>query len=561
MNASYDVLIIGSGFGGSISAYRLAQAQRNSGKPVSVCVLERGKRYNRGEFPRRLNRTKDWWWRNEGQRGWRGLIDFRSFDNISVVCASGVGGTSLMYLDIQVDAFESTWSQVGPEGQRRWPRSVDWASEMPGYYARVKQMLRPTPIPRPTLKTLALRRGAQAMGAGDRFKLLDVAVYWGQNGSEPGLLHSDPYGRGGPPQAGCVYCGECDIGCNIHAKNTLDLNYLYFAEKAGAEVWSQHQVISIERNPPGHPVHPEGYTISYEDLRFGIRGRVSASMVIVAGGCLGSTELLLRAKHGFVHGKEKIAATLPDLSPRLGDFFSGNGDFGAIASETNRETLPMAGPTITAAVDLREKLGGNGFLIEDGGLPDVVRAGLRRLPGGLSTARRLFSFIRELFARGDARPIVESVFQLLEFEALRDALPFLVMGHDAADGKMSVDEAGKLQIRWPHAASMPYFREVENSLRQLAEQPSGLDGNLAMVPSWSFAKHLITVHPLGGCPMGEDAGDGVVDSHGEVFGYPNLYVLDAAIVPSAIGPNPSKTIGALTERACDHIIRSSPALQ
>ncbi len=563
VKSAYDVLIIGSGFGGSITACRLARAQQLAGKTVSVCVLERGKRYNRGEFPRSLLRAKDWWWRNEGQGGWTGLLDFRTFENIAVLRASGVGGTSLVYLDVQIDAFHSTFDVVGPEGQKRWPSSVDWrdANEMPRYYGMVFDMLRPTPIPDPPLKTRALQAGAAGAGAGDRFWLPDLAIYWGKNGGERGVLRDDPYQRNGPPQSGCAYCGECFLGCNIHAKNTLDLNYLWLAQLAGAEIFSQHQVVSINPNRPNHPVHPDGYTVAYEDLRWGFGGEVSAGKVIVAGGALGSTELLLRAKYDHCRRGKEVKATLPRLSPRLGSFFSGNGDFGAVGFKTNRVTNPMEGPTITGVVDFRDMLGGQGFIIEEGGVPDLLRDGLKQFPGGLAASRRWIQWFQGLFHRLDRRRsqprLVEGIFNLLDFDAVRDAMPYLVMGIDAADGQMNLDQnSGNLRLTWAHANSLPFFREIERVLRELTQAPSpGLDGNLMVNPSWSSQKELVTVHPLGGCPMGDDESKGVVDPQGEVFNYPNLYVVDGAIVPSAIGPNPSKTIGALAERAAEHIIK------
>ncbi len=190
--------------------------------------LERGKRYHRGEFPRDLARTKDWFWRGGGRKGWRGLLEFRSFDGISVLCGSGVGGTSLVYADVQLDAFTTILRNP------RWPKSVDWTREMPGYYRRIVEMLHPSPMAEPPLKTLALKAAADGVGAGERFSLVPLAVYWGQNGSQPGVLENDPYGYGGPPQMACQNCGECFIGCNTHSKNTMDLTYLW---QARAREW------------------------------------------------------------------------------------------------------------------------------------------------------------------------------------------------------------------------------------------------------------------------------------------------------------------------------------
>jgi cholesterol oxidase len=555
MKPAYDFVIIGSGFGGAIPALRIAEGQRRAGKAVSVCVLERGKRYNMGEFPRNFNRPKDWWWRHEGRRGWKGLIEYRASDNIAVICGSGVGGTSLVYLDVQIDIFKSAFEiREGTGGPYRWPQSVDWWTELPAYYSRVSHMLHPTPIPEPTLKTKALAAAAGAIGADDRFRLLDLAIYWGRNGSERGVLNPDPYGGGGPPQYGCSYCGECFIGCNTHSKNTLDLNYLHFAQKLGTEVCSQHKAVSIRPNGPDHPVHPHGYTVDFEDLRWGFKSSVSAGKVIVAAGSPGTTELLLRCKHGYKDGRKRVDPTLPRISDKLGHYFSGNGDFGAVGFETNRVINPMEGPTITATIDYGDLLDNHGFIMEDGGFPDILRANLRRLPGGLASGRRLLRLVKNFFGKARGRQLVEGVFSQLDFETVSDALPYLCMGHDAANGEMKIDEEGCLKIHWPHEESMSQWRNIESRLREVTETPApGLGGNLMLNPGWSAQKQLATVHPLGGCPLGEDPSSGVVSPDGEVFHYPNLFVTDGSIVPTAIGPNPSKTIGALAERISQRI--------
>jgi cholesterol oxidase len=558
MKFAYDFVIVGSGFGGSIPALRIAEAQKQAGKPVSVCVLERGKRYNMGEFPRTVSRAKEWWWRHEGRRGWKGLVEYRPSDELSVVCASGVGGTSLIYLDVQIDIFESAFElREGVNGPYRWPRSVPWWQEFQTrYYPRLVSMLHPSPIPEPTLKAKALSAAAGAIGASDRFRLLDLAIYWGRNGgAERGVLNPDPYG-GGPPQYGCSHCGECFIGCNTHSKNTLDLTYLYRAETLGTEVYSQHKVVSIRPNGPDHTAHPNGYTIDFEDLRWGFQGSVSAAKVIVAAGAAGTTELLLRAKHGYKDGKKRVAPTLPNISDMLGRYFSGNGDFGAVGFETNRIVNPMEGPTITATVKYPELLGNHGFIVEDGGFPDLLRASLQRLPGGLASGRRLLRLLKNAVGKAAGQQLVEGIFQQLDFETVSDALPYLCMGVDAANGELSIDEDGKLKIHWPEDPSLPLWRSIEARLREITETPApGLGGNLMLNPAWSAQKQLTTVHPLGGCPLGEDPSLGAVSPDGEVFHYPNLFVTDGSIVPTAIGPNPSKTIGALAERISERIVQ------
>jgi hypothetical protein len=222
---------------------------------------------------------------------------------------------------------------------------------------------------------------------------------------------------------------------------------------------------------------------------------------------------------------------------------------GAVGFETRRMINPMDGPTITAVIDYGDRLKKRGFLIEDGGFPDVLRANLKRVPGGLATGRRLLRLLKNVFGKVTQNELAEGVFNQLDLESVRDALPYLAMGSDAADGDMTIDEEGRLQIEWHHDGSMPLWREIESALRTITEAPSpGLDGNLMLNPNWSAQKQLVTVHPLGGCPMGDDEGHGVFNPNGEVFNYPNLFVTDASIIPTAVGPNPSKTIGAMAER-------------
>jgi cholesterol oxidase len=558
LKSNYDFVIIGSGFGGSITACRLAEAQRKLGRKVSICVLERGKRYHRGEFPRDLRQPKEFLWRDDGRRGWRGLVDFRTFPNISVLQASGVGGTSLMYANVQIVPFESSFQIVGPEGNRRWPKAIQQVKDLEKYYSRVAEMMRPSPIPEPPLKALALKAAADAAGVPERFRLLDLAIYWGKNGAERGVLREDPFDRkssagiAGPPQIGCSHCGECVIGCNTHSKNTVDLHYLWLAERMGAEVHSQHRVAKIE---PIGADGAEGYQVHYEDYRWNFSGTVRARRLIVAAGSLGSTELLLRSKVGYKSGKNQIQPTLPGLSNMLGRYFSANGDIFAAGFETNRTVNLMDGPTITAALDYRDKLDGHGFLVEEGGFPDVLRSHLMRFPGGIAQGRRFLNLFRRFADLGASRQLTESIFRLLDFDTVRDALPYLTMGVDAADGVMSIDDAGTLQINWNNEKSLSLYREIEKTLRELTESRNpGLDGNLMVNPVWTVLKQQMTPHPLGGCPMGDDPSLGVVSPEGKVYGYKNLYVADGSIVPSALGPNPSKTIGALAERISEKMI-------
>ena len=370
--------------------------------------------------------------------------------------------------------------------------------ELAPYYRMMEQMLHPTPMPEPALKTRALKAAAAGVGDAERFRLLDLAIYWGRNGSEPGVRNPDPYGWGGPPQYGCANCGECFIGCNTHSKNTLDLNYLWFAERAGAEVYSQHKVLSIEPQDGGYRI---GFPRSPLGLRrdgagpHGDRGRRVPGVHRTAA----ARQAWLPARrqdlagHPAAHQRHARASISPATA------ISERWD-----SKPGRLMQPMDGPTITATVEYPDKLDGRGFIVEDGGFPDILRANLQRVPGGLSNGRRLLRFLKNLVGSRRAANWRRAIFNQLDFEAVRDALPYLCMGSDAADGDMKIDDEGRLQIDWHHARSMPLWREIESTLRKLTESPEGLGGNLMLNPTWSAQKQLVTVHPLGGCPMGDD---------------------------------------------------------
>jgi cholesterol oxidase len=302
-------------------------------------------------------------------------------------------------------------------------------------------------MPVPGLKARAMKAGARAIGAEDRFHLLDLAVYWGRDGAEPGVLNPDPYGWGGPPQYACANCAECFIGCNTHSKNTLDLNFLWFAQKSGAEVYSQHKVLGITPQDGA-------YRVDFRDLRFGFDGAVLGRKVIVAGGCLGSTEFLLRAKHGYRRKGTYYAATLPKISDMLGRYFSGNGDFGAVGFETGRIINPMDGPTITATIQYADKLNGHGFIVEDGGFPDILRAYMERGPGGLSTGRRILRFFQRLLGIA-GQGSVNNIFNNFDLKRCAMCCPTSAWVRTPADGDMIIDEQGQLQIYCHYPAIMP----------------------------------------------------------------------------------------------------------
>jgi cholesterol oxidase len=263
-----------------------------------------------------------------------------------------------------------------------------------------------------------------------------------------------------------------------------------------------------------------------------IPGTEAARLVVVAAGSLGSTELLLRCRD--------VTASLPNLSPFLGRGWSSNGDFLTPALYLTRDIEPTRGPTIASAIDLYERGSGDAtFWIQDGGLPNL-------------TADYLAHKVSDPRTGFEMRALLESIQHLLRGDdPLGGIMPWFAQGVDASDGVLSLkprsasDPRVRLHLDWDIDRS----REVIESIVSMHRRLSHVTGGEPLVPlTWTLFKDLITPHPLGGCNMGRDAATGVVDHAGRVFGYPGLYVADGAIVPEALGVNPSRTIGALAER-------------
>jgi cholesterol oxidase len=514
MPADFDVVIIGSGFGGSVCAYRLASAG------ASVLVLERGRRWTPTTFPRKP--SDPWLWDDRRPVDRHGWFDFRVFKNMSVVQGAGVGGGSLVYANISVNAREDTF-------RKGWPPEITFQKLLP-HYEDVGTMLGVGPVPGNQWpeRTKLLREGADKAGYGNKFRQLDLAVRFDKNWTyEQPDAHdrsrsvNEP-NRFGIEQGTCIHLGNCDIGCDVNARNTLDLNYLAGAEKQhGAVVKPLHIVRHV--TPAA-----DGYEVQFDEISGGVLkpGTVSGRIVVLAAGSLGSTEILLRSKHD---------GRLPNVSDTLGHHWSSNGDFLTPALHFFRKppVNPSRGPTITAAIDLLDgEYKGHGIFVEDGGLPDVGRDWLQGLRDERESEDpkkdRLIKSLRPLGSGGGL------------FE---DVMPWFAQARDAADGTLSLRN-GRLDLDWQIDASRETIEAVASIHRKLAILTSGIP----LTPvTWTVGQDLITPHPLGGCNMGTSAADGVVAHTGEVFNYGSLYVADGAIVPKALGLNPSKTIAALAE--------------
>ncbi|HET6952814.1 MAG TPA: GMC family oxidoreductase N-terminal domain-containing protein [Acidimicrobiales bacterium] len=541
MRDRYDVVVVGSGYGGAIAASRLARAGR------SVAVLERGRELRAGDFPatafqalRQLQvRRGD---RRFGRRA--GLFELRAGHDLSVMLGCGLGGTSLINAGVALRPPDWVYDDV------RWPTALRGRTRGPAelapHFAEAERMLGSTPYPDdwpvPT-KLAALERAAAGVGAGVTRPNLNVTFAPGPNAA-------------GVHQQACTACGDCVTGCNHGAKNTVTENYLPDAVAHGAEVFCEAAVRTVAPAPGG------GWIVTFDAAGAG-RHRfaapttfVTADVVVLSAGALGSTEILLRSQ------REGLA-----VSPRLGHRFSGNGDVLAFAYDVAGVPVrgiglgrrpatddTRVGPCITGMIDLTgTPAPGKGALVEEGAIPAALRpfmpgafavaADFDHIDRPLSFAGRLW---RRLWATGGA------VLDPTGGPAER-SLTYLVMSDDAGDGLLRLDGDG-LQIEWPAVGDLPIFDHNADILRRASE---AIDGEYVANPLWSpmLSESLVTVHPLGGCPMADDGAHGVVDHRGRVFTgegaevHDGLLVADGAIVPRPLAVNPLLAISALSERA------------
>jgi cholesterol oxidase len=361
----------------------------------------------------------------------------------------------------------------------------------------------------------------------------------------------------------CRLCGECNFGCNFGSKYTLDFNYLSFAKlRHGVDIRTRCEAKTLAPRADG------GYTIGYVDHSEAVEGErrttalpervLTADRLVLCAGTFGSTYLLL-----------KNSANFPGLSDRLGTRFCGNGDLLTFAMRTHetvngerrgRVIEPGYGPVITSTVRVKDLLeGGRGraFYVQDGGYPDsinwIMEAGDQ--PAGLVRAIRLVWRLLKLWLRrGGSSDIGADLARFLGPAPVSStSLPLFAMGRDIPDGIMRLTDDDLLDVDWNKRRSNPTFEDVRRTGREIARV---LDGTFKDNPPWHVGR-VVTVHPLGGCPMGRHEREGVVDSYGQVFGYPGFVIADGSVMPGPVGPNPSNTIAALAHRFAERMIVSA----
>ncbi|MFB4295471.1 GMC oxidoreductase [Actinomadura sp. NTSP31] len=554
-----DTVVIGSGFGGSVAAFRLAEA----GRPV--VLLERGQPYPPGSFPRSPAQMGRAFW--DPAAGLYGMFDVWSFDGCDSVVSSGLGGGSLIYANVLLRKDEHWFVHDEPMrggGYRPWPVS---RADLDPHYGAVEEMLGATPYPldRPpfddTPKTHAMQDAAAELGLDCTLPPLAVS-FADRPGGTPGIglpIADAGYGNiHGVGRRTCRLCGECDIGCNEGAKNSLDHTYLSAAAHHGADIRTSHEVKAIRPRPGG------GYEVDYvhhADLTAKERrpevATISCDRLVLGAGTYGTTFLLMKCKEAF-----------PGLSEALGSRFSGNGDLltfllNARDRDRVRPLDASRGPVITTAIRLPDEVdgvpgAGRGAYIEDGGYPafaDWIVQGFDTGHEIERAVRFLWGRFTEFFKDAPDTNLSKEISDLIGDGALTvSSLPLLGMGRDTADGRLFL-RGGRLAAEYTAETSEALFTRVRKTMQGMADV---LGAHYADNPMW-FRKRIVTVHPLGGAPMGAHPGEGVCDAFGEVFGFPGLYVADGAAMPGPVGPNPSLTIAAQADRLATRLLDNLPA--
>ncbi len=517
MESAYDVVVVGSGFGGGVTACRMAE------QGFKVCVLERGRRFGPGDFPDRPEQAPLAFWHPVLNPG--GMLDLRLMKDLAVITAAGVGGGSLVYANVQLRAPASVFEEAP------WPDAIT-AAVLSRYYERTEEALEPRETPATPELPKVRAFGEMGERAGRTATRLPLAVHFGESRRHP---------FSGVFQQGCQNLGRCDLGCPVLAKNTVDITYIARAEAHGAEVFPLHEVQRIDS-----PDRSGGrWRVGFRDLQYRISGSVEAPLLVLAAGTIGSSRLLL-----------KNHSRLRRLSPALGSRFSGNGDALALALDPHAPGVTGArteyGPTMTSRLDYADELR---FMVADGGLPGNF-GGLLEIVRGVSALTGWGRVVLHVKNAGTKLGLTDRHVThrnvKLKQEPIGDSLVFLMIGRDAADGQMRLTPLFRcFDVRWKKSDSAKLFADMERVAGKLAEAAEAK--SFFALDAGPLSK-FITVHPLGGCPMSDDPAAGVTDDRGQVHGYEGLYVLDGSIVPTALGVNPSKTIAALAERGVEHLV-------
>jgi cholesterol oxidase len=518
INNHFDYVIIGSGFGGSVSALRLAE------KGYKVLVIEKGKRWSSKDFPKSNWNLKKYLWLPAFR--WFGFLRLSFFKEVFILSGVGVGGGSLVYANTHMmppDAFFTN---------PVWSRLKDWKNILEPFYAKARFMLGSERYEKENAEDLVLKEVAEEMGRGHTYGRVDhVGVYLGDPKKE-----TDPYFKGlGPKRKGCIECAGCMVGCRYESKNTLDKNYLWFAENLfDATILAETETTQIEVLPD------QAYKITTRSATgFGKSEKqtFTSNGIVVSGGVLGTLDLLMKQKY--------VYKTLPLLSDRLGHNLLTNSEMlSGVAAADRKLNNGLAISTVFnpdehTHIELCKYSNKSGAMNKLA----VMAAGngspfVRTLKMLGNCMLHPYDFIRSLFQRDSAQTSV--IFLIMQSlpNAMRMKLKRGLFGHS-------------LSIKNDSGEKVPSYIPIgQEVLYKYAAKVKGVPQNAFSEVVFGLAS---TAHILGGCPMGQTKEEGVVNDRFEVFGYKNFHILDGSIVPGNLGVNPSLTITALSEYAMSYI--------
>lgn len=524
MTQVYDYVIIGSGFGGSVSAMRLTE------KGYSVLVLEKGKRFNENDFAK-----SNWqYWKYVWMPAIRahGILQISILKGAMVLHGAGVGGGSLGYANVLEIPTDQTFATPA------WNQNVKWGETLKEHYATARKMLGAARNPKLWKADDLLKQMAEERGMGHTFRATDVGAYFG----ESGVTVADPFfGGDGPERAGCQHCGGCMVGCRHNAKNTLPKNYLYFAEKNGAQVKAEVEVTNVKPSS----INGSRYEITYHDSTklFKQKQTVHAKNIIFSAGVMGTIKLLLNLRD--------VKGSLPNLSRRLGHMVRTNSEalLGSVARNSDinySEGVSISSiynhDEITRIEPVRYPDGSSLMRFLAGPLIDTdVSVPIRLLKFFWWALTHPLDFLKSLFLSGWAHNVtillvMQHADNRMRFRTGRSVFTLFRTG-------MVADEEPGYKINAQVEGSHELTREFAKRTNGIALGSIG--ENLLGLPT--------TAHILGGAPIGKNADEGVVNENFEVHNYDGMYIIDGSIMPANPGVNPSLTITALAEYAMSKI--------
>ncbi len=510
MSPDYDVIVVGSGFGGSVTALRLSE------KGYRVGVLEKGARWRLQDYPPNNWHVRKSLW--HPHFGLIGPFQLTMLKNVLIQSAVGVGGGSLIYGNVLYEPLEQFYNDP------QWASITDWKAELAPYYDQAKRMLGVATNPRLTPADEILKSVAGDLGVGHTFHPTQVGVFFG----EPGQTVPDPYFGGvGPDRAGCIFCAQCLTGCPHNAKNTTERNYLYLAEKAGAQIHPMTTVVDVRESPGG------GYEVDTVRCGRWVRRQHRtwrADQVVFSAAAIGTQNLLHRLR---------ASGSLPRISPRLGELARTNSEAALAAISRSRTDFAqgIAGtssihPDANTHIEVfRGGKGSNAMALLNTTLVDGDKHRVARW--ALTNVRHPGAFARTFHVR----KLTERGVALLVMQDLDNSLTTYLKRGLFGTKMTSRQGTGAPNPNW-----IPTANEVTRRVADKIDgDPRGLYTDIFSIPS--------TAHFIGGCPIGDSPASGVVDPYHRLYGHPGLHVIDGSAIPANLGANPSLTITALSERA------------